>query len=221
MKVKSLESRVESQKSAAFALAARDSGTRPSDPRPSTRPPSARHDAHRAAGRDRHPHDARGGGDSAHVADERRPPAPRSRARAQHVHHRRPDPGHRAPPAVGVALKRLSQDTKQADDNGVRSKCSTSSSPPYAGFDANSRACVAIHPTIAAWTGAGAFRHARHRPTTGLPVGWTADLFPTRHDPAGRCDRDQRHAVRAATDTTALATLQSSIQIDSTQDFVL
>ncbi len=44
----------------------------------------------------------------------------------------------------GVALKRLSQDTKRPDDNGVCLEAYyVEQQPPYCGFDANSRAMVA------------------------------------------------------------------------------
>src|SRR3954466_9227731 len=47
----------------------------------------------------------------------------------------------------GVALKRLSQDTTRAEDRGVCLEAFyVEQQPPYAGFDASSRACVAIHP---------------------------------------------------------------------------
>src|SRR5215211_4973745 len=49
----------------------------------------------------------------------------------------------------GVAFKRLSQDTKRAEDNGVCLEVFyVEQQAPYAGFDANSRACVALHPNL-------------------------------------------------------------------------
>src|SRR5215213_10229850 len=49
----------------------------------------------------------------------------------------------------GVAFKRLSQDTKRLEDNGVCLEVFyVEQQAPYAGFDANSRACVALHPNL-------------------------------------------------------------------------
>ena len=52
--------------------------------------------------------------------------------------------------------------------------------PPYAGFDANSRACVAINPNIC-----GDWRLCefvtRGRQTAGLPVGWDRRSVSNRH----------------------------------------
>lgn len=90
---------------------------------------------------------------------------------------------------VGVALKRLGADTntdplKKTDytknfhsDNGMCLEVYYVEQPvPYAGLDANSRACVAIHPTA---TGYVLVRFVTRGPiTAGLPVGWSADLFP-------------------------------------------
>jgi Tfp pilus assembly protein FimT len=51
----------------------------------------------------------------------------------------------------GVAIKRLSQDTKRPEDNSISLEVFyIEQQPPYAGFDANSRACVSLHPTLAA-----------------------------------------------------------------------
>ncbi len=79
----------------------------------------------------------------------------------------------------GIALKRLSQDTKRAEDNGVCLEVFyVEQQPPYSGFDANSRACVAIHPTRA---GLVLVRFVTRGTTTAsLPVGWSTDLFPSR-----------------------------------------
>jgi type II secretory pathway pseudopilin PulG len=93
----------------------------------------------------------------------------------------------------GVAFKRLSKDTKhnipadQLNDNGVSLEAFyVEQQPPYAGFDANSRACVAIHPNppanipnaviIRFITRGTAFT----RTADGLPEGWDADFFPPR-----------------------------------------
>jgi prepilin-type N-terminal cleavage/methylation domain-containing protein len=81
----------------------------------------------------------------------------------------------------GIAFKRLSQDTKRADDNGVCLEVFyVEQQPPYAGFDANSRACVAIHPTL---PGLALVRFVTRIATggttsPGLPAGWAVDLFP-------------------------------------------
>ena len=83
----------------------------------------------------------------------------------------------------GVAIKRLSQDTKKntvgdsTNDNGMSVEAFyVEQLPPYAGFDANSRACVAIHPNQA---GRVLIRLITRGPTlTGLPTGWTNDAFP-------------------------------------------
>src|SRR6476619_271462 len=47
----------------------------------------------------------------------------------------------------GVACKRLSQGTKRAEDNGVSLEAFYGEQQaPYTGFDSNARACVALHP---------------------------------------------------------------------------
>src|SRR5262249_14859733 len=86
----------------------------------------------------------------------------------------------------GIALKRLSRDTKRAEDSGACLEVFYVEQPQaYAGFDANSRACVAIHPNppttapnavlIRSVTrGVGALRSA-----DSLPEGWDIDLFPS------------------------------------------
>ncbi len=80
----------------------------------------------------------------------------------------------------GIALKRLAQDTNRDEDRGVCLEVFyVEQQPPYAGFDANSRVCVALHPDVA---GLVLVRFVtRGSGTTGasLPVGWMADLFPT------------------------------------------
>ena len=104
MRVKSQESRVKSQKlgfGLQLPILALDSrlSTLDSATLDSRLPRSAPH-ADRAAGRDHHSHDDRGGGDSDHGAVERRPPAARGHAQAQHVHHRCPGAGDGPRPAV-------------------------------------------------------------------------------------------------------------------------
>ena len=99
MRVKSQESRVESQKLECIAAALAYSGSRLSTL-------DSRLAAHRGMTLiellvgDHHPHDDRGGRDSDHGAVERRPPAARGHPRAQHVHHRCPGAGGRPRPAV-------------------------------------------------------------------------------------------------------------------------
>ena len=110
----------------------------------------------------------------------------------------------------GIALKRLSQDTKRNDptkldnDNGVCLEVFYVEQPaPYSGFDANSRACVALYPDQNAPDHAGyAIVRFVTRGSDGCKrhaaVGWAGDLFPSDMIRPGRRDRDQRHAVRAA-----------------------
>ena len=52
--------------------------------------------------------------------------------------------------------------------------------PPYAGFDANSRVFVAIHPNPPPGLGGVVLIRLITRGTTlnGLPIGWTYDAFP-------------------------------------------
>ncbi len=83
----------------------------------------------------------------------------------------------------GIALKRLSQDTKRANDNGVCLEVFyVEQQPAYCGFDANSRACVAIHPNPgnnSNLVGKVLVRFVTRGTTApGLPAGWTVDLFP-------------------------------------------
>src|SRR4051794_34720672 len=95
---------------------------------------------------------------------------------------------------VGVALKRLSQDTNTDSQKDIKptkdvhpdnSICLevfyVEQQPPYAGFDPNSRACVALHPkqpglVVVRFVTRGS---AYDRPTDGLPDGWDSDLFPS------------------------------------------
>src|SRR5436190_3865871 len=92
----------------------------------------------------------------------------------------------------GVGFKRLSRDTKRVydptkpatlldNDDGVCLEVFyVAQQAPYAGFDANSRACVALHPNRPGMVlvrfvtrGTAAVRSADR-----LPDGWDADLFP-------------------------------------------
>ena len=78
----------------------------------------------------------------------------------------------------GIALKRLSRETGRAEDNGVSLELYYVEQPaPYAGFDANSRATVALHPNL---PGAVLVRFVTRGNTTGdaLPPGWDVDMFP-------------------------------------------
>jgi len=78
----------------------------------------------------------------------------------------------------GVALKRLAADTGQAEDNGVCLELFyVEQQPPYAGFDRNSRACVALAPNQ---LGLSLVRLVTNGSPTGfmLPVGLVPDLFP-------------------------------------------
>src|SRR4051794_32860872 len=95
---------------------------------------------------------------------------------------------------VGVALKRLSSDTNTDPQKDIKptkdvhpdnSICLEAfyveQQPPYAGFDPNSRACVALHPkqaglVVVRFVTRGS---AYDRPTDGLPDGWDSDLFPS------------------------------------------
>lgn len=81
----------------------------------------------------------------------------------------------------GVALKRLSQDTGSADDNGVCIEMFYVEQPaPYRGFDRTSSAMVARHPNPNR-LGQVLIRFVvRSRGATGtdMPIGWEADLFP-------------------------------------------
>ncbi len=72
----------------------------------------------------------------------------------------------------GVAIKKL------PNENGMSVEAYyVEQQPPYAGFDANSRACVAIHPTA---TGLVLIRFlTRGGSAANLPMGWIADLFPS------------------------------------------
>jgi len=78
---------------------------------------------------------------------------------------------------VGVALKRLGAETKRAEDNSVALEAYYVEQPaPYAGFDANSRAAVAIHPDPN-WRGYVLIRFGV--PIASNPPRWSADYFPT------------------------------------------
>jgi type II secretory pathway pseudopilin PulG len=77
----------------------------------------------------------------------------------------------------GVAIKRVAYDTKKPDDRSVSIELFyVEQLPPYTGFDVNSRACVALNPAL---PGTVLVRFITRGPNTaGLPVGWSADLFP-------------------------------------------
>jgi hypothetical protein len=83
----------------------------------------------------------------------------------------------------GIGLKRLSQDTGRVDDRGACLELFyVEQAPPYAGFEANSRACVALHPTSnLKQLGLCLIRFVtRGTPPANskLPPGWVADLWP-------------------------------------------
>jgi len=92
----------------------------------------------------------------------------------------------------GVALKRLSHDTKRnksgdlQNDNGVCLEVFyVEQASPYSGFDVNSRACVALYPNPGLkQIGLALIRFVTHGTANApsqdsLPVGWDADLFPS------------------------------------------
>jgi prepilin-type N-terminal cleavage/methylation domain-containing protein len=90
-------------------------------------------------------------------------------AQSRAIAHNRP---------CGIALKRLSRDTKRAEDNGVSLEVYyVEQQPPYAGFDANSRACVALHPTKPGYVITRLVTRGTLA-TDSLPNGWDKDLFP-------------------------------------------
>jgi prepilin-type N-terminal cleavage/methylation domain-containing protein len=87
----------------------------------------------------------------------------------------------------GIGFKRLSRDTKRdkagdlQNDNGVCLEVFyVAQQAPYAGFDANSRACVALHPNRPGMVLVRFVTRvsASGLTTPGLPAGWTTDLFP-------------------------------------------
>ncbi|HEX3600838.1 MAG TPA: hypothetical protein VHU84_11890 [Lacipirellulaceae bacterium] len=97
----------------------------------------------------------------------------------------------------GIYLKRLSQDTNTdpnrdsdpskdlSPDNGACLEVFyVEQQPPYAGFDSNSRACVTIDPTPPSDVpNAVLIRFITSTPgstDTNLPVGWSADQFPSQ-----------------------------------------
>ena len=155
--------------------------------RPSTAP---RHDADRALGRDHYHHDACGRGDSVIVPanDDRRL---REATRGLNTYitgaQARAASSHRP---FGIAIKRLSGITGKnvagdtLSDNGVSVEVQYAEQPaPYSGFDANSRACVALYPNqdqvLAARLCDRAVSSRAARQTAGLATGWQADLFPS------------------------------------------
>jgi prepilin-type N-terminal cleavage/methylation domain-containing protein len=79
----------------------------------------------------------------------------------------------------GVALKRLSVDTNQGEDNGVCLEMFyAEQQPPFAGFDRNSKACVANtrQPGLAL---VSFVKDSPGSPKSiGLPIGIVPDLFP-------------------------------------------
>jgi type II secretory pathway pseudopilin PulG len=84
---------------------------------------------------------------------------------------------------VGVALKRLSKDTNRGGDHptdrGVCVEMFYVEQPaPYTGFDANSRASVALHPQIPGFVLVRFI--SRGGTSNGLPTGWSIDPFPSR-----------------------------------------
>ncbi len=97
----------------------------------------------------------------------------------------------------GIALKRLGQDTNQNKitnpqhvDNGICLEVFyVEQQPPYSGFDANSRARLALYTPANAnvYIGQTALVLIQFvtrgtgiaMTTDGLPTGWDADLFPT------------------------------------------
>ena len=90
-------------------------------------------------------------------------------------------PGDRAQPAVRHrAQAAVAGHARRArHDNGVCLEVFyVEQPPPYAGFDANSRACVA-HSSESAGLVLVRFVTRGTTAPTGLPVGWDADLFPT------------------------------------------
>jgi type II secretory pathway pseudopilin PulG len=95
---------------------------------------------------------------------------------------------------VGIAIKRLSSDSNTSPnkltdpfadvhrDNGVCLELYyVEQQPPYCGFDANSRACVALHPDLTENVLIRFVTRGTNRPTTTdrLPPGWDVDMFPT------------------------------------------
>jgi type II secretory pathway pseudopilin PulG len=80
----------------------------------------------------------------------------------------------------GIALMRLSQATERNEDRGGCVQVYyIEQQPPYAGFDANSRASLAFHPDPSL-AGFVLVRFMTRGPTmAGMPPGWTGDLFPS------------------------------------------
>jgi hypothetical protein len=85
----------------------------------------------------------------------------------------------------GVALKRLAQDNDKDgnplnphEDAGVCLEVFyVEQQPPYSGFDANSRACVALHPDFPGYC-IIRFVTRGTVPNDNLPPGWDADELP-------------------------------------------
>lgn len=122
----------------------------------------------------------------------------------------------------GVALKRLSQVTKSADDNAVCIELYYVEQPaPYRGFDRTSAAMIARHPTR---SGQVLIRFVvRNRGTTGtdLPIGWEPDLFPPgtiRPGDTIEIDGTRYGLLRLNTPTTSPLAVQQSVNIDTNSD---
>ncbi len=87
----------------------------------------------------------------------------------------------------GIAIKRLSGVTGKnvagdtLSDNGVSVEVQYAEQPaPYSGFDANSRASVALYPDQVARPGYAIVRFlTRGTTSTNMPMGWSGDLFPS------------------------------------------
>jgi prepilin-type N-terminal cleavage/methylation domain-containing protein len=85
---------------------------------------------------------------------------------------------------VGVAIKRLSQDTNTTtnpihDDNAVSVELFYVEQPaPYRGFDRTSSAMVARHPNRTGEVLIQFVTRGNSSTSDDLPVGWDADLFP-------------------------------------------
>ena len=122
----------------------------------------------------------------------------------------------------GIALKRLSQDTNtnkastsdiHPDNGACLEVFYVEQQAPYAGFDVNSRACVAIHPTT---PGYAIVRFVtRSSGMANMPVGWSGDLFPSsmiRPDDLIEINGTQ---FRLLGDSGALSDPQANIQLDA------
>lgn len=80
---------------------------------------------------------------------------------------------------VGVALKRLSQDTGSNDDNALSVELYYVEQPaPYRGFDRTSSAMVARHPSRPGFVLLQFVSRGVSATNDSLPAGWDADLIP-------------------------------------------